>query len=386
MDVKSEIFQFLRSRSGWTETREVLDFLAPGHESISRKSDVNPYLYELQREGKIVKDPDSDKPRWRSVQNEGQPDTSRREDTEAAPELDSSCRQQPLDAEPAQLSEATENAKSQLLELFGQHAVKINVIGKNGHFRATALVGQLEPHEGKLSPSKSAAQQTAAEAALRHVRRHPEFMPQECKQDFKSQLQKISDPPPSFKTDESDRGGFTSTVTLAAGAFQSQQLGRRKIDAEQFAAKAALDGLRPVAGHSPPASLSRDAVDKELQMEAIEEQLEEHEKLKEKLQSHPSYEKIYGNFGQCIKEAFKDQIIDQSEKQRLQAINGRGNCAKHKPERLQPKQSETEPLRAITPSRQGPLEPKESHTVAGHVSCPSFTPEASKRLDLDSMD
>lgn len=42
------------------------------------------------------------------------------------------------------------------------------------------------------------------------------------------------------------------------------------------------------------------------------------------------------SFSRCIKEAYRLGLIDEQEKLRLQIINGRGNCAKHKPENLKP--------------------------------------------------
>ncbi|CAE7662950.1 unnamed protein product [Symbiodinium pilosum] len=258
----------------------------------------------------------------------------------------------------------TANAKGRLLDLFGQHAVKFDVLAEGGQFRATAQVGQLEPLSGCLSSNKLAAQQSAAEVALRHVLSHPELVPQESPHDFKGQLARLQQPSgniASYKTLLSENGGFISTLALGNRTVQSQQLGRKKVDAEQFAAKAFLETLdsndRANANGSAvrtaypagtmaeqsehpllPDQLPTEAVDKELQMEAVRQQFEEHAKLKLLLQSNPAYEQIRGNFAQCIKTAFQDGLIGEEEKKHLQAINGRGNCAKHCPEKLQPKE------------------------------------------------
>lgn len=77
----------------------------------------------------------------------------------------------------------------------------------------------------------------------------------------------------------------------------------------------------------------------QLQIEAFREQAEEHEKLKELLRplNVTNFEQIGLNMSSCIAEAVRLSLIDDAEKKRLQAIDDRGNCAKHCPERLRAK-------------------------------------------------
>jgi len=397
MDVQSEIFEFLCEKGGWAETVEIRDFFARGHDGAGRKRDVNPHLYELEKQGKITKDSSSGKPRWRSTQNEttsyavGQHREANASDTRPA-----SCQTPDL----ASAKGEVENAKGQLLTLFGQHAVSFANSEENGRFRATAQIGQQEPRAGELCSTKAAAQQSAAEVALRHVLSHPKLIPQESPSgDWKGRLQQAvqaSGTLPCYKTVPSKDGGFVSTVTVGAREAESRFLGRRKIDAEQFAAQVAVEQLHlidktPEAAISvdPPAARAAtdstledaaaaaacvDAVDKHLQIEALREQCDEHEKLKQLLQSSQDYQKIRGNFSQCIKAAYRDGAIDEKEMKRLQVVNGRGNCAKHYPEKLQPKQADVA------------LSNTQPQTSSGSVSCPDSTPETSARLLVDFQD
>ena len=405
MDVQSEIFWFLCEKGGWVETVEIRDFFARGHDAACRKSDVNPHLYALEKQGKITKDTSSGKPRWRSAQNDTTSNAApQQQESNASDARPSSCQTPDL----ASAKGEVENAKGRLLTLFGQHAVSFANSEENGRFRATAQVGQQEPRAGELCSTKAAAQQSAAEAALQHLRSHPKLIPQESPSgDWKGRLQQqavqASGTLPCYKTVPSKNGGFVSTVTVGAQESESLSLGRRKIDAEQFAARLALEQLQlsgktPVAASSsvdPPAALAAttestledaatalqpsistcvDAVDKDLQIEALREQCEEHEKLKQLLQSSQDYNKIRGNFSQCIKAAYRDGAIDEEEKKRLQVVNGRGNCAKHNPEKLRPKQPD-----AASSST-------EPQTSSGSVSCPVSTPEASAQLLVDFQD
>ncbi|CAJ1405214.1 unnamed protein product [Effrenium voratum] len=348
MDPKAQILRFLREREdSWTETKEILDCLRQNPQ-ISRKSDVNPHLYGLERESQIMKHPDSKKPSWKiapaHAMSEGNP-SGQRASQEGVAGV-------PVGTAP------TENAKGELLALFGQHAAKFDVEPVGGQFLAKVSLGHLPPFTC-TDVDKTAAQRMAEQEAMRFVNLHKDLhshqhlIPQELRHDFKSQLQQKANTLPTYDTPQSEYGGFISTVTVGSTDIRSPCPGRRKADAEQLAAKLALETLTfgaakaadsktrgyANAASSMPGSSQLCRTDKELQMEALEEQMDEHEDLKRLLQDkgHPDFEQIRGNFSQCIKEAFKFGIIDEQQQRRLQGINGRGNCAKHNPEKLQPK-------------------------------------------------
>ena len=220
---------------------------------------------------------------------------------------------------------------------------------------------------------------------------------------------------PSYNTAPDKRGGFFSTVQIGTQTVQSRHMGRRKIDAEQLAAQAALEQLgfndqTLTTSNTPDGSTGSTSErtlappDRELQVEAFRKQCEEHDKLKQLLLTNPSYDKIRGNFAQCIKEAFKAGVIDEAEKKRLQVINGRGNCAKHVPERLQKKEQQ-EPKEEATASEplDEPVDRNDAKPGTGvdgvdgmestrstHNTCagPDSPPEVStaSMLDLEGMD
>lgn len=230
---------------------------------------------------------------------------------------------------------------------------------------------------GPVRGTKAAAQQSAAQEALVALAERPELVPQEAPSDtdFKSKLEVFSANKISCKYDtkKCHAGGFESTVSATGAAASSTAAvavlavsatgrGRRKIDAEHFAARALLEKLREIPEVKPMASMAsapddspRDDVSRkdregrsgaevaedffQLQTEAFQEQAKEHEKLKELLRplNLDNFAKIRQNMAPCISEAFRLKLIDDAEKKRLQEINMRGNCAKHTPERLRPK-------------------------------------------------
>ncbi|CAE7377571.1 unnamed protein product [Symbiodinium sp. CCMP2456] len=256
MDVQSEIFWFLCEKGGWVETVEIRDFYARGHDAAGRKRDVNPHLYALEKQGKISRDTSSGKPRWRSAQNDTTGNAApQQQESNASDARPSSCQSPDL----ASAKGEVKNAKGQLLTLFGQHAVSFANSEENGRFRATAQVGQQEPRAGELCSTKAAAQQSAAEAALRHVLQHPKLIPQESPSgDWKGRLQQTvqsSGTLPCYKTIPSNNGGFVSTVIVGAQESVSLISARRKIDAEQFAAQVALEQLQLI-GKTPAADRS----------------------------------------------------------------------------------------------------------------------------------
>ena len=149
MDVQAEICRFLCEKNGWTATEDVRSFFAERHDGSARKRDINPHLYELERQGKIAKDPDSIKPRWRSVQSHSPIHVVPQGKMGKIPDP----LQPPVQDPPAM---GIDNAKGQLYTLFGQHAVMFDVSADmRGSFRAMARVGQLDPIPGELSLNKA---------------------------------------------------------------------------------------------------------------------------------------------------------------------------------------------------------------------------------------
>ncbi|CAL1139677.1 unnamed protein product, partial [Cladocopium goreaui] len=263
------------------------------------------------------------------------------------------------DVAPAAVSAGYYNPKGTLQEKFGEHAVEYEVV--------VASMTILGPVRG----TKAAAQR-----ALEALAERPELVPQDAPSDtdFKSKLEVFSANKISCKYDtkKCHAGGFESTVSATGAAASSTAAvavlavsatgrGRRKIDAEHFAARALLEKLReipevkPIASMAAPDASPRDELSRKdregrsgaevaeevlkLQTEAFQEQAKEHEKLKELLRplNLDNFAKIRLNMAPCISEAFRLKLIDDAEKKRLQEINGRGNCAKHTPERLRPK-------------------------------------------------
>lgn len=94
----------------------------------------------------------------------------------------------------------------------------------------------------------------------------------------------------------------------------------------------------------------------QLQIEAFREQAEEHEKLMELLRplNVNNFEQIRLNMSSCIAEAVRLSLIDDAEKTRLQAIDDRGTCAKHRPESLRANSGGQDALSAPEDDPTGP--------------------------------
>ena len=220
----AEILQFLRQQDGWTQTSDVRAFLAGLKKADVTKGDINPCLYRMAKEGQILQDPSSDKPRWKSA------------------------------------------------------------------------TGQLKaPHPHPLpAPSCNGISFTAST----------------CSASASAPLRPSVSPP--------KRAPYTASAAPAAQPAASAS--------EATPAESPGD---PPAGCVEP-------IDEELQLQVVTVQLREHNKLKILLQKKGIQMcNKQGNFGQLIKAAHAAGLIDDTEKSRLQQINMRGNCGKHKPERLQ---------------------------------------------------
>lgn len=386
MDSATEmkLLDFLRQTDEeWTETLKLAK--AVGKTS---KSDVNPTLYRLEKQGQVLKDPKSTKPRWQIC---GKPPASPSSPSLPAPPAPPPPREEATDTilpppvtditdvndvAPAAVSAGYYNPKGTLQEKFGEHAVEWKQLGTGTSFQYEVVVASMTIL-GPVRGTKAAAQQSAAQEALVALAERPELVPQEAPSDtdFKSKLEVFSANKISCKYDtkKCHAGGFESTVSATGAAASSTAAvavlavsatgrGRRKIDAEHFAARALLEKLREIPEVKPMASMAsapddspRDDVSRkdregrsgaevaedffQLQTEAFQEQAKEHEKLKELLRplNLDNFAKIRQNMAPCISEAFRLKLIDDAEKKRLQEINMRGNCAKHTPERLRPK-------------------------------------------------
>ncbi|CAK9083935.1 unnamed protein product [Durusdinium trenchii] len=372
------ILQFLRA-GDWTATLDVATGIG-----LQTKAEVNPALYRLEKQGKVLKE-DAQKPRWklagqipppadvasgtpaptRTDQDSANGPESRRlaatgtvGPVDTAPRTDAgTARTGPVRAEGAQqdgLRVENANPKGQLLEWFGAHAVRLTSKEVPKDFQYEIRVGPVgsKAFLGEVESNKAAAQKSACQKALHHFQEHEDQIPKlaPSNSDFKQQLESVLGHV-DFNAVESDVGGFRATVKVTVGQKEIQVTGkgRRKVDAEQFAAQAVLDQW-PQDGSVPTPGTT---VNKEWQMEALEEQCHEHDKLKDMLRKWdlPNFDfnKISPNLSSCIKQAVKLDLIDEEERRRLVQINTRGNCAKHAPERLRPKEAHgTLKLKAVS--------------------------------------
>jgi len=206
----------------------------------------------------------------------------------------------------------------------------------------------------------------------------PADSPHIAEKDFKSDLNILM---PRCKVDYFTevlaRGGFISIVKVDDLVFKSDTVGRKKVDAEKFAAKLAVEHLTAAKCEAAILNPRRrrehqeeDNVDEELQKEALEEQRIEHARLKKilKEQMHPEFQRVKGHLSACITEARRANLINDAEKIRLMVINTRGNCAKHCPERLKPKQETEKEVRAKEEAR---LKQAKEAGLTGYLSLAS---------------
>eukprot|EP00435_Cladocopium_sp_Y103_P047309 s784_g13.t2 len=343
MDSKTlemKLLDFLRQTDEeWTETLKLAKAVGK-----TTKGDVNPTLYTLEKQGQagVLKDPKSTKPRWqicRKLPASPASPSSPASPPAAPPEEATDMTQPPpvtdvttdLTVPPVPLSAGYWNPKGTLQEKFGEHAVEWKQApGTSGtSFQYEVYVASMK-FVGLVQSTKAAAQQSAAEQAMATLVERPELLPQDG--------------------EKCDAGGFESTVSATGTAAASSSAtwatamgrGRRKIDAEHFAARALLEKLREVMPPASAVSVKDDFVLQDAGSEArsgasaseanwaARRELRELGKLGTK-----EYVKKGLNMAPCISEAFRLKLIDDTEKKRLQEINGRGNCAKHTPERLE---------------------------------------------------
>jgi len=301
-------------------------------------------LYKLEKQGTVIKDTASEKPRWKYAAVGHADHVHSVVERKETPLLNQT---------PRTAGNPTANPKGRVLELFGEAAKFSDPRQEGMHFLATAQIGELSPFTGDPALDKKGAERNAANTVLRYFEEHPDLLPKDAEDDFKSALQKECGLIPSYDVSRAKSGGFVCTVTVGSDSFKTSQVGRRRADAEHFAAKLArekldLKRLREEASGRAGAVPADAApvvaeVDQALQAEALREQCAEHDKLKKLLQGKTTnFDKVRGNLSQCIKEARKCGLIDEVEEKRLQKINSRGNCAKHFPESLQPKPAQND--------------------------------------------
>ena len=242
-------------------------------------------------------------------------------------------------------AQVVENPKGDLLECFGAHAVHWAPLGDGFQFEVWIGPTESENPEmprvrGDVESTRQSAEKSAFRAALRQLQEFAPGVVASSSEDFKGKLESKLGIRLEYDTKEAETGGFRASIriTVEQEELEISRIGRRKLDAEQLAAQAALEKLEST--DTVLASAPEVQVDEELRLEAFREQCKEHERLKELLQREnlPNFKKIRQNLSSCIDEAFRLQLIDEVEKKRLQQINGRGNCAKHAPERLRPRE------------------------------------------------
>eukprot|EP00438_Fugacium_kawagutii_P036832 Skav229477 [mRNA] locus=scaffold4865:51126:52466:- [translate_table: standard] len=387
-----QILNFLsQAEEEWIKTLKIAQAVGG-----KRKSDVNPVLYALESQGKVLKHDGTGPPQWK-IAGRGAviKDTLQSKATETGGGASSGCATTPVtpvtpptpvtpepavppetacpasdEASTQPLSLETRNVKGLLLERFGKHAVDWKHIPRTS-FQCDVQVGLQHSFRGLLASSKVAAEKSAAEKAWAYFLTHPNLMPQVAPAgvDYKSQLDVFSGGHKikvSYETKQSATGGFESTVSATNQQEKDGSLaapvvvvkgGRKKIDAEHLAAQAVLEKLHSQVQRSSVERLadaemtSKESTSElselseaeiEILIEAFGQQVKEHVKLKALLKKEPNLKfKRYGFMHDCIEEAFRLSLIDNEEKKRLQAINKRGNDAKHIPEYLLKREKHT---------------------------------------------